>query len=143
MRVYSRVWYPRRVAPRCPVTGKATYKTRKLAEVTLRKIQEGPDFHGSGYKPQRVFECEFCGGWHMTSMEAPPERAVRECGQVGGGGGRRGPSRRQVRGAPSAATSSSTPHGDAVWTSGFVDEAHGDHLTHRIELGPAHPDPTQ
>jgi len=44
---------------------KLFYANRKIAKGVLRKIASMKQEHK---KPIRVYECEKCGGWHLTSM---------------------------------------------------------------------------
>jgi hypothetical protein len=53
--------------PRCTLPhAKLRYKSMTAAERTLAKII----LHGAArYRPRRAYQCEACGGWHLTSEE--------------------------------------------------------------------------
>lgn len=48
---------------------KITYSNEKDAKFELKKIRQNIQEHK---KPERCYECEKCGGWHLTSI--PYER---------------------------------------------------------------------
>lgn len=49
-------------------TGKQDYPTKEKAEEVLATIRRGNmNAPMSGlHVPNRVYECEYCGGWHLT-----------------------------------------------------------------------------
>jgi hypothetical protein len=49
----------------CASTGKRRYSTRAGARLALNQVQQ---FGRRAELPCRTYECEFCGGWHLTSM---------------------------------------------------------------------------
>jgi hypothetical protein len=56
--------------PRCPESGKASYPTqgealRVLKDISIRRSKEARN--GSVKIPSRVYQCEYCDFWHMTS----------------------------------------------------------------------------
>jgi len=55
-------------------TGKNQYSTKSLAEISLIEIHIHRNFR-PGQGPQNVYECEFCGEWHLTSKS--PKRNER------------------------------------------------------------------
>lgn len=61
----------------CPTAGdKAAYRSYPVAERELLRIQEQPLNHGKR-QPCRVYHCEDCGFYHLTSLEQwDPEREV-------------------------------------------------------------------
>lgn len=48
------------------VCEKLTFATEKIAKQALKDIKNTPQKHK---KPIRVYECDKCGGWHLTSQE--------------------------------------------------------------------------
>ena len=55
----------------CEVTGKTIYYSWYDATEGMRLlVRKSFDNHvrWEHGRPQRVYECEFCGGWHMTSQ---------------------------------------------------------------------------
>lgn len=57
----------------CP-TGKNQYNTKFLAEMSLIDIHIHRNFLPD-QGPQNVYQCEFCGAWHLTSKS--PKRSKR------------------------------------------------------------------
>ena len=55
-------------------TGKNQYSTKYLAETSLIDIHIHRNFQPD-QGPQNVYECEFCGEWHLTSKS--PQRNER------------------------------------------------------------------
>ncbi len=55
-------------------TGKNQYSTKYLAETSLIDIHIHRNFLPD-QGPQNVYECEFCGEWHLTSKS--PQRNER------------------------------------------------------------------
>ena len=52
--------------PRCTLRQrKLRYRTMKAAERVMAEMV----VHGHGYAPRRVYRCQACGGWHITSQE--------------------------------------------------------------------------
>lgn len=51
-------------AATCP-SGKKVYPTRKTAELVLEREKDRP---WPASAPVRVYGCERCRGWHLTSM---------------------------------------------------------------------------
>lgn len=49
--------------PKLVICQKITFPTQKDAKKELKRISETK----SKIKPQREYECEKCGGWHLTS----------------------------------------------------------------------------
>lgn len=59
----------------CPVTGKAKYTSPERAERAMEKLwREGNDGR-HGRMPRKVYECEHCGWWHLSSS-VQDERAA-------------------------------------------------------------------
>ncbi len=54
-----------RVQITCEQTGKLIYPSQKDAKYEINRIQK---LSGVYKKPKRSYECEFCGGWHLTSI---------------------------------------------------------------------------
>lgn len=54
----------RRPVVTCPKTNKIIFATESIAKGELRRIRNLPQ---TNKKPVRVYECEYCGGWHLTS----------------------------------------------------------------------------
>lgn len=53
-------------APReyCPATGKVRHETAIMAFNVLGRLD-----HSRGFRSEtRAYECELCGGWHLTKM---------------------------------------------------------------------------
>lgn len=50
----------------CKSTGKASYATRHEATTALTYVRAKG---GRAVKPERVYRCEWCGNWHLTSQE--------------------------------------------------------------------------
>lgn len=48
--------------PTCPVTGKVLYPDRSTARQALAQLQVIPE-----RRVCRIYRCEFCGAWHLTS----------------------------------------------------------------------------
>ncbi len=49
----------------CMPTGKRIFISEKDAKLEIRRIQ---GLEQDGKKPERSYECEKCGGWHITSI---------------------------------------------------------------------------
>lgn len=47
--------------------GKTRFSSRGAAETALQKIRKFGARGESGTKPQRVYACPDCHGWHLTS----------------------------------------------------------------------------
>lgn len=58
----------RRVAKagRCWKTGKVAFRDERSAKISQQNIADNSDRRR---KPIRVYQCEFCNDWHMTSRE--------------------------------------------------------------------------
>lgn len=52
---------------RCSVTTKIRYRDEAEAKAALRTIQAKGEQREQ--TPNRVYECEFCNGWHMTHKQ--------------------------------------------------------------------------
>jgi len=52
----------------CDMTGKDYFVDQKSAKEKMREIQ---NLDNSAIKPIRVYECNLCNGWHMTSKPHP------------------------------------------------------------------------
>lgn len=133
-------------APKCWATGKTMFHTEEAAAQALRHILSQPDTLDRLHKPARWVPCSACGDFHLTSKEAKPGVGARRRQ-----GGRR-PGRRRVAQRRSEATPPrpSTPQPSppihpsrASWTAGFSEQADQQHLTYRIDLGPAGLRPAQ
>lgn len=58
----------------CPITGKVAYTNKIRALMAIVKIESvGPRIFG-GPIPKRVYRCEHCGAWHLTSQ---PQRSLQ------------------------------------------------------------------
>ena len=62
----------RRNWPKCPQTGKLRLGERKDAKLALeaaRHTRANAELDGaqSGWTVCRGYQCEYCGGWHLTS----------------------------------------------------------------------------
>lgn len=55
-------WHPPG-PPTCPETGKLQYPSRLDARDALAVVQSIP-----GRRECRIYRCEFCPGWHLTSQ---------------------------------------------------------------------------
>lgn len=55
----------KRMVMTCNPTQKVIYITKKDANAEIRRIQKYED---DRKKPQRSYECDKCGGWHLTSI---------------------------------------------------------------------------
>jgi len=55
----------------CPREGKIQYGTSREAKRALREIQRRKTKRGAkkGTAPIGVYECPWCGRWHMTSRK--------------------------------------------------------------------------
>ncbi len=49
----------------CTATDKVIYPSEKDAKHEINKIKS---YMQGGKKPERAYECEKCGGWHLTSI---------------------------------------------------------------------------
>ena len=49
----------------CPDTNKIVLISEKAAKAELKRIH---NFKNHDKKPTRAYECEKCGGWHLTSL---------------------------------------------------------------------------
>jgi uncharacterized protein (DUF3820 family) len=47
------------------ICDKKTFATKQDARNSLKKIRQ---VNENGERPIRVYECEFCSGWHLTKM---------------------------------------------------------------------------
>lgn len=59
--------------PKCYRTGgKTKFPTELDAKIALAGVQKNLSVHrrqkARGNEPTRVYQCEFCGQWHMTSQ---------------------------------------------------------------------------
>lgn len=65
-------WHPPG-PPTCPETGKLLYPSRLDARDALAFVQNIP-----GRRECRIYRCEFCSAWHLTSKpyRRPAERRV-------------------------------------------------------------------
>lgn len=54
---------------RCPVDGKASYRSRRDAIKALRAIREVNRAEGRGPGPCDVYKGPECGQWHLTSTK--------------------------------------------------------------------------
>lgn len=52
--------------PRRPSSGKTCFNSESEADVALRRIANEPARDGD--RPQRAYDCEACGCWHLTKM---------------------------------------------------------------------------
>jgi hypothetical protein len=59
----------------CPDTNKIILISEKEAKAELRRIQN-LDNHDK--KPTRAYECEKCGGWHLTSIDFEEYEKITE-----------------------------------------------------------------
>ena len=50
---------------RCEKTGKVVYGKKVNALFALVKIQNQKE---SGHHERRIYKCDYCGNWHLTSM---------------------------------------------------------------------------
>lgn len=64
-----------RVSTACP-TGKVRFETERDARVELCGAVIGRNRGKHQRRECRVYECDRCGGWHMTSMQAAPGTAT-------------------------------------------------------------------
>jgi hypothetical protein len=62
------------IEPLKPTCDKITYATEALARAALRKIKTDERTHK---KPQRVYECWRCSGWHLTSKDFNKEKPAQ------------------------------------------------------------------
>lgn len=65
----------RRNWPKCPQTGKQRLGERKDAKLALEaawhhRAIAALDGEQSGWTVCREYQCEHCGGWHLTSLQA-------------------------------------------------------------------------
>lgn len=51
------------------ITGKTRYRDRKSATYVMRSMHNEPSRTTT---PQRVYECQHCDGWHLTSQDRRP-----------------------------------------------------------------------
>lgn len=58
--------------PTCPETGKLLYPSRLDARDALAFVQNIP-----GRRERRIYRCEFCSAWHLTSKAVRTPRARR------------------------------------------------------------------
>jgi len=63
---------------KCPI-GKNQYSTKSLAEISLIEIHTHWNFRPD-QRAQKVYECEFCGEWHLTRKS--PKRNERLQGMI-------------------------------------------------------------
>ncbi len=56
-------------AGRCPKTGKVRFRDELSAKTSMSHVAEMSDRERV---PVRVYQCEFCLDWHMTSREERP-----------------------------------------------------------------------
>ncbi len=56
------------MSARCPVTGKARYRSESRADEVLGSIWATP--HPGRRLERRAYQCPYCGSWHLTSK--PP-----------------------------------------------------------------------
>lgn len=60
----------------CP-TGKNRYSTQFLAEAALIEIHIHRNFLPD-QGPQNVYQCEYCGDWHLTSKSPARSKRLQE-----------------------------------------------------------------
>jgi len=58
-------------------TGKNQYSTKSLAETSLIDIHIHRNFQPD-QGPQNVYQCEFCGEWHLTSKTLKRNERLQE-----------------------------------------------------------------
>lgn len=58
-------------------TGKIQYPTKVLAETALIEVHIERNFPPE-MGPQNVYECEFCGDWHLTSKSTKRNDRLQE-----------------------------------------------------------------
>lgn len=58
-------------------TGKNKYSTKSLAETSLIDIHIHRNFQPD-QGPQNVYQCEFCGEWHLTSKSPKRNESLQE-----------------------------------------------------------------
>lgn len=58
-------------------TGKNQYSTQYLAEMALIEIHIHRNFPPE-QGPQNVYQCEFCGSWHLTSKSPKRNERLQE-----------------------------------------------------------------
>lgn len=71
----SRRRRPKRSWPICLETGKKRFGEHKDAKLALRaalhvRAQATLDGHDSSWTVRRAYQCEFCDGWHLTSIKS-------------------------------------------------------------------------
>ncbi len=58
-------------------SGKNRYTTKSLAETSLIDIHIKRNFRPD-QGPQNVYQCEFCGDWHLTSKSLIRNKRLQE-----------------------------------------------------------------
>lgn len=57
----------------CTATGKRRFRSKQRARAVKKSVHlQGRDH---GVLPQRAYLCEWCGGYHLTSMKEKPKKA--------------------------------------------------------------------
>lgn len=61
----------------CSKTLKQRYPTEQMARKVLLNARISRSLHAnSSRREERVYQCEFCDGWHLTSQPFDPERGA-------------------------------------------------------------------
>lgn len=62
---------------RCEASGKRRYASEYDAGRDLRRIREVSAKEGKNHFPREAYDCEHCGGWHLTSSPHPTPRPAQ------------------------------------------------------------------
>lgn len=52
---------------KCWKTNKTCYATRRIAQAELQKVRK---YGTTDYLPTRVYNCDWCGVYHLTSLRS-------------------------------------------------------------------------
>jgi hypothetical protein len=64
--------------PKCSISGKDKFPSQLEAELAIADIHRSNSHHRHRKfreEPQRAYECDRCGSWHITSQSESENRA--------------------------------------------------------------------
>ena len=71
----GRIQRKKQLAPKCPRTGKKYFRSAEQAERALEDASWWREHGDEQRQERRVYECEYCAGFHLTSQPKPLERS--------------------------------------------------------------------
>ena len=71
----GRIQRKKQLAPKCPRTGKKYFRSAEQAQRALEDASWWRDHGDVQRQERRVYSCEYCAGFHLTSQPKPLERS--------------------------------------------------------------------